>query len=79
MFYSHPQLVDELLEDMDLPIHRSGGNWLSWPFKVVDLKEVEKLHHEREEKKEKSWLGRTSLSVIYQYDPFLMNNIHICI
>lgn len=41
MFYSHPQLVDELLEDMDLPIHRSGGNWLSWPFKVIDLKEVE--------------------------------------
>lgn len=51
MFFSHPQLVDELLEDMGLPIHRSGGNWLSWPFKVIDLKEVEKLHHEREEKR----------------------------
>ena len=44
-------MVDELLEDMDLPIMRSGGNCLTWPFRVVDLKEIENLHEERAEKR----------------------------
>lgn len=48
---SWPQLVDTLLEDMGLPIMRSGGNWLTWPFKVVDLKEIEHLTEERAEKR----------------------------
>ncbi|KAG5647169.1 hypothetical protein DXG03_001124 [Asterophora parasitica] len=44
---SWPQLVDELLEDMYLPSMRSGGNWLTWPFKVVDLKEIVNVGEER--------------------------------
>lgn len=43
--------MDTLLEDMGLPIMRSGGNWLTWPFKVVDLKEIEHLTEERAEKR----------------------------
>ncbi|EMD34940.1 hypothetical protein CERSUDRAFT_116460 [Gelatoporia subvermispora B] len=46
-FWSWPQLTDELLEDMGLPSMRSGGNWLTWPFKVIDLKEIENLGQER--------------------------------
>ncbi|KAH8112129.1 hypothetical protein DFH11DRAFT_1728943 [Phellopilus nigrolimitatus] len=44
---NYPQLVDDLLEDMGLPIMRGGGNWLTWPFKVIDLREIEHLHDER--------------------------------
>jgi len=50
-FWCWPQMIDDLLEDMDLPIMRSGGNWLNWPFKVVDLKEIENLHSERRQKR----------------------------
>jgi hypothetical protein len=32
---------------MYLPSMRSGGNWLTWPFKVVDAKELATLHEER--------------------------------
>ena len=46
-----PQIADTLLEDMDLPIFRSGGNWLTWPFAVVDLKEIEHLTKERKDKR----------------------------
>ncbi|KAH8092182.1 FAD/NAD-P-binding domain-containing protein [Cristinia sonorae] len=46
-FWEWPQMVDELMDDMTLPGMRSGGNWLTWLFKVVDLKEIEKLHEER--------------------------------
>lgn len=48
---SWPQAMDTLLEDMGLPIMRSGGNWLTWPFKVIDLKEIERLTEEREAKR----------------------------
>lgn len=48
---SWPQMADELLEDMELPNMRSGGNWLTWIFKVVDLKEIKDLHGERERKR----------------------------
>lgn len=48
---SYPQLVDTLLEDMNLPIMRSGGNWLTWPFKVLDVKELEHLGEERAAKR----------------------------
>ncbi|KAJ7928774.1 FAD/NAD-P-binding domain-containing protein [Mycena leptocephala] len=47
VFLSWPQYTDELLEDMHLPSMRSGGNWLTWPFKVVDAKELATLHEER--------------------------------
>lgn len=46
-FMTWPQAVDELLEDMFLPSLRSGGNWLTWPFKVVDVKEIATLSEER--------------------------------
>ncbi|TCD60699.1 hypothetical protein EIP91_009652 [Steccherinum ochraceum] len=50
-FWSWPQMADELLEDMELPSMRSGGNWLTWVFKVVDLKEIKDLRGEREQKR----------------------------
>ncbi|KAF5386925.1 hypothetical protein D9615_001925 [Tricholomella constricta] len=46
-FWTWPQLVDELLEDMRLPSMRSGGNWLTWPFKVIDLKEIANVGDQR--------------------------------
>ena len=48
---SWPQYTDELLEDMDLPSMRSGGNWFTWPFKVLDVREIETLTEERETKR----------------------------
>ncbi|KAI9442792.1 FAD/NAD-P-binding domain-containing protein [Lactarius psammicola] len=47
-FWSWPQLADGLLEDMGLPAKRSGGNWLTWPFKPVDLDELAHLKEERD-------------------------------
>ena len=49
-----PQHADDLLEDMGLPIMRSGGNALTWPFKVVDLKEISTLKEERDAKRVKN-------------------------
>jgi len=46
-----PQLADDLLEDMGLPSKRSGGNWLTWPFKPVDLDELAHLKDERDSKR----------------------------
>ncbi|KXN85055.1 putative flavin-containing monooxygenase 1 [Leucoagaricus sp. SymC.cos] len=46
-FWTWPQAVDDLLEDMQLPVIRSGGNWLTWAFKVVDLREIASLADER--------------------------------
>ncbi len=43
-----PQHADDLLEDMGLPVMRSGGNALTWPFKVVDLSEIKNLKEERD-------------------------------
>ena len=31
---------------------RSGGNWFTWPFKVIDLKEIQFLKEERDAKRE---------------------------
>lgn len=42
-----PQHADDLLEDMGLPVMRSGGNALTWPFKVIDLTEIGTLREER--------------------------------
>ena len=30
---------------------RSGGNWLTWPFKPVNITEIENLTEERDEKR----------------------------
>ncbi|KAG2010573.1 hypothetical protein CC2G_013388 [Coprinopsis cinerea AmutBmut pab1-1] len=46
-FWTWPQAVDEMLEDMYLPSQRSGGNWLTWLFRPIDLKEIENLAEER--------------------------------
>ncbi|KAI0329615.1 FAD/NAD-P-binding domain-containing protein [Cubamyces sp. BRFM 1775] len=47
-FWTWPQHVDDLLEDMGLPVMRSGGNALTWPFKVIDIKEIKYLKEERD-------------------------------
>ncbi|KAH7908576.1 FAD/NAD-P-binding domain-containing protein [Hygrophoropsis aurantiaca] len=49
--WNWPQAADELLEDMGLRTMRSGGNWLTWPFKVVDLGEIATLGEERKAKR----------------------------
>ena len=46
--YSWPQMLDTLLDDMSLPSMRSGGNALTWPFQVIDVKEIANLREERE-------------------------------
>ncbi|KZT69468.1 FAD/NAD(P)-binding domain-containing protein [Daedalea quercina L-15889] len=43
-----PQMLDTLLDDMQLPTMRSGGNALTWPFQVIDVKEIAHLKEERE-------------------------------
>ena len=45
---SWPQLVDGLLADMQLRTMRSGGNALTWPFRVIDLEEIRYLKEERD-------------------------------
>lgn len=49
--HRYPQVTDELLEDMRLPSMRSGGNWLTWPFKVIDVNEIVTLAEERRQKR----------------------------
>ncbi|KAL0960490.1 hypothetical protein HGRIS_005530 [Hohenbuehelia grisea] len=51
-FWTWPQVVDEILDDMELPSLRSGGNWITWPFKVIDLREIETLKEERDAKRQ---------------------------
>ncbi|KAH8989242.1 FAD/NAD-P-binding domain-containing protein [Lactarius akahatsu] len=53
-FWSWPQLADNLLEDMGLPARRSGGNWLTWPFKPMDIDHLAHLKEEREAKRRSS-------------------------
>ncbi|KAJ7677451.1 FAD/NAD-P-binding domain-containing protein [Mycena rosella] len=52
-FWTWPQYTDQLLEEMGLRSMRSGGNWFTWPFKVIDLKELSTLAEERRERREK--------------------------
>ncbi|KAK0211195.1 FAD/NAD-P-binding domain-containing protein [Desarmillaria ectypa] len=47
-FLAWPQYVDELLEDMGLKSMRSGGNWLTWAFKAIDVQEIATLKEERD-------------------------------
>ncbi|KAH9853083.1 FAD/NAD-P-binding domain-containing protein [Lenzites betulinus] len=48
-FWTWPQHVDDMLEDMGLPVMRSGGNALTWPIQVIDSKEIQHLKQERDE------------------------------
>ncbi|KAJ7284157.1 FAD/NAD-P-binding domain-containing protein [Mycena rebaudengoi] len=54
VFWTWPQHADELLEDMHLRSMRSGGNWLTWPFQIVNIKEIASLHEEREANRRKN-------------------------
>jgi len=36
---------------MSLPSRRSGGNWLTWPFKIIRIEEIENLGEERRAKR----------------------------
>ena len=36
---------------MELQTMRSGGNWLTWPFKIIDLREIQFLKEERDRKR----------------------------
>ncbi|OSD04414.1 FAD/NAD-P-binding domain-containing protein [Trametes coccinea BRFM310] len=47
-FLAWPQYVDDLLEDMGLAGMRSGGNVLTWPFKLIDADELKTLKQERD-------------------------------
>ena len=51
---SWPQAMDELLRDLHLRTYRSGGNWLTWPFKVIDLSQIATLGEERKELRSKA-------------------------
>ena len=33
--------------DMHLPYMRSGGNWFTWPFQVIEQNEIASLGEER--------------------------------
>jgi dimethylaniline monooxygenase (N-oxide forming) len=33
--------------DMHLPYMRSGGNWFTWPFQVIEQNEIARLGEER--------------------------------
>ncbi|KAF7365012.1 FAD /NAD-P-binding domain-containingprotein [Mycena venus] len=50
-FWTWPQYTDQLLEEMGLRSMRSGGNWLTWPFKVIDAREIATLAEERRERR----------------------------
>ena len=52
-FDSYAQAADDLLEDMRLPIIRSGGNWFNWVFKTINISELASLTQERAEKRAK--------------------------
>ncbi|KAF7316639.1 hypothetical protein HMN09_00396500 [Mycena chlorophos] len=46
-FLTWPQFCDELMEDMYLRSYRSGRNWLTWAFSVIDIRELATMHEER--------------------------------
>ncbi|KAF7314568.1 FAD/NAD(P)-binding domain-containing protein [Mycena kentingensis (nom. inval.)] len=46
-FWTWPQFTDELLAEMGVRTQRSGGNWFTWPFKVIQSKELATLQEER--------------------------------
>lgn len=47
-----PQAMDDLLDDMGVPSMRGGGNWLTWPFKIISPAEIKNLGEERRAKRE---------------------------
>ncbi|KAH9854922.1 hypothetical protein C2E23DRAFT_43565 [Lenzites betulinus] len=51
-FMGWPQYSDDLLEDMGLPVLRSGGNALTWPFRPVRSKELATLKAERDARRD---------------------------
>ncbi|KAF8875014.1 hypothetical protein CPB85DRAFT_1378674 [Mucidula mucida] len=53
-FFAWPQYINQLLADMRLPGMRSGGNWLTWPFKTIDVAEIANLKAERDDLRRKT-------------------------
>ncbi|KAF9034318.1 hypothetical protein BJ165DRAFT_1512908 [Panaeolus papilionaceus] len=51
-FWTWPQAADQLLDDMYVRSGRSGGNWLNWAIKVIDLNEISTLTAERRQLRE---------------------------
>ncbi|PIL37555.1 hypothetical protein GSI_01249 [Ganoderma sinense ZZ0214-1] len=47
-FWGWPQVADDMLEDMGLGVMRSGGSWLTWPFRLVRVGELAGLKEERD-------------------------------
>ncbi|KAK0237298.1 FAD/NAD-P-binding domain-containing protein [Armillaria nabsnona] len=52
-FWSWPQYTDDLLDDMGLTSGpaRTGGNWVTWPFKTIDIMCISSLTWERQVKR----------------------------
>ncbi|PPQ71555.1 hypothetical protein CVT24_006436 [Panaeolus cyanescens] len=53
-FWTWPQAADQLLDDMYVRSGRSGGNWLNWTIKVIDLSEISTLTQERKDNRERA-------------------------
>ncbi|THH12096.1 hypothetical protein EW146_g7825 [Bondarzewia mesenterica] len=60
-----PQAADDLLEDMGLRSMRSGGNWLTWPFKTVRTSELATLTEERRAKRDEDQHSAAIAQQIY--------------
>ncbi|TFK17023.1 FAD/NAD(P)-binding domain-containing protein [Coprinopsis marcescibilis] len=52
--WTWPQAADELLEDMYLETRRSGGNWLNWVIKAINVDELCNIGDERRRIREAS-------------------------
>ncbi|KAI1795062.1 FAD/NAD(P)-binding domain-containing protein [Ganoderma leucocontextum] len=61
-FWGWPQVADDLLEDMGLEAMRSGGSWLTWPFRVVQIKEIAGLKEERDARRARAMRKQASAS-----------------
>ena len=49
--------MDELMEDLNLPSARSGGNWLTWLLKPISSDELVTLSDERRRKRGETFGG----------------------
>jgi len=54
MCFRWPQAADDLLDDMYLPMLRSGGSWYNWIFKPIDIMELATVTEERKALRKKT-------------------------
>ncbi|TFK60203.1 FAD/NAD(P)-binding domain-containing protein [Pluteus cervinus] len=59
-FWTWPQAMDELLEDMNCVSWRSCGSSWSWPFKVIEVEEIKHLGKERQAKRRRAQAASNS-------------------